>query len=65
MVVAVLKVHTRNGLFMNWTGTQRGEGYEYHLLAMAIAILIMAHGAGAWSLDRALSRESVNITTSA
>lgn len=64
MVVAVLKVHIRNGLFMNWTGTQHGEGYEFHLLVMAIAILVMAHGAGAWSLDRALSRESLNVTTS-
>ena len=54
MVVAVLLVHAQNGLFMNWSGNQRGEGFEYHLLALAAAVLIMVRGAGAWSLDRVL-----------
>jgi len=31
MVVAVSLVHAQNGFFMNWSGTQRGEGFEYHL----------------------------------
>ena len=39
---------------MNWSGNQRGEGFEYHLLALALALLIMVRGAGAWSLDRVL-----------
>ena len=56
MVVAVLRVHASNGLFMNWTGTHKGEGFEYHLLAIAMAIVVMAAGAGAWSLDRWLAR---------
>jgi putative oxidoreductase len=30
MIVAVAKVHAANGLFMNWAGNQRGEGFEYH-----------------------------------
>src|SRR5215471_17293814 len=41
MIVAVLLVHAPNGLFMNWTGQQKGEGFEYHLLALAIALVIM------------------------
>src|SRR5438874_730971 len=45
MVVAVLLVHAPNGLFMNWQGTQKGEGFEYHLLAIAIAVLITVRGA--------------------
>lgn len=57
MVVAVLRVHASNGLFMNWTGKQKGEGFEYHLLAIAMAIVVMAAGAGAWSLDRWLARK--------
>lgn len=57
MVVAVLRVHASNGLFMNWTGTHKGEGFEYHLLAIAMAIVVMAAGAGAWSLDRWLARK--------
>jgi putative oxidoreductase len=56
MLVAIATVHARNGLFMNWTGTQKGEGFEFHLLALAITLLIMARGAGALSLDRLLSR---------
>jgi putative oxidoreductase len=57
MLVAIFKVHAANGLFMNWAGNQRGEGFEYHLLAIAIAVLVMARGAGALSLDLALSRK--------
>ena len=52
MIVAVSLVHAQNGLFMNWSGNQRGEGFEYHLLALAVAVLVMVRGAGAWSLDR-------------
>jgi putative oxidoreductase len=55
MVVAVLMVHSQNGLFMNWSGQQKGEGFEYHLLAIAIAIVLMARGSGAFSVDRALT----------
>ena len=54
MAVAVLMVHAPNGLFMNWTGQQRGEGFEYHLLAIAIAVVLMARGSGPVSVDRAL-----------
>lgn len=56
MAVAVLLVHARNGLFMNWTGAQQGEGFEFHLLAIAIAATLIAHGAGALSIDRLIER---------
>lgn len=56
MLVAIATVHARNGLFMNWAGNQKGEGFEYHLLALSLTFLIMARGAGALSLDRLLSR---------
>ena len=46
MLVAILKVHLPNGFFMNWSGHQRGEGFEYHLLAIAIALAIMLIGPG-------------------
>src|SRR5579864_4595599 len=55
MVVAIAMVHHNFGLFMNWTGAQKGEGYEYHLLALAITVLLMIRGAGAASVDRLLS----------
>jgi putative oxidoreductase len=58
MLVAVFMVHIHNGLFMNWFGTQKGEGWEYHALAIALAIAIMARGAGAFSVDGALAAKS-------
>jgi putative oxidoreductase len=51
MIGAVAKVHIPHGFFMNWAGNQKGEGFEFHLLAMAIALLIFFKGSGALSLD--------------
>jgi putative oxidoreductase len=56
MAGAILTVHAKNGFFMNWSGKQKGEGFEYHLLAIAIAVLVMVRGAGALSIDRLLAR---------
>jgi putative oxidoreductase len=55
MAVAIAMVHHSFGFFMNWTGAQKGEGFEYHLLMMAICVAIMERGAGALSIDRAIS----------
>jgi putative oxidoreductase len=55
MIVAVAMVHGRFGFFMNWTGAQKGEGYEYHLLLLAASAFLMIRGAGAASVDRLLS----------
>jgi putative oxidoreductase len=55
MVVAVLMVHRHVGFFMNWAGTQKGEGFEYHLLAIALALALVVRGSGALSVDRALT----------
>ncbi len=57
MLVAVALVHYPFGLFMNWSGGQKGEGIEFHLLALAAAAVIALRGSGAWSLDRSLSKE--------
>jgi putative oxidoreductase len=48
-------VHWQNGFFMNWSGTQQGEGFEFHLLALGIAIALVIMGGGAASVDRALT----------
>jgi putative oxidoreductase len=55
MLVAIMTVHHAFGLFMNWTGTQKGEGFEFHLLVLAIVAFLMIRGAGALSVDRVLS----------
>lgn len=56
MIVAVATQHWQNGLFMNWSGRQKGEGFEFHLLAIAICLAILVAGSGALSLDRLVSR---------
>jgi putative oxidoreductase len=55
MAVAVLMLHLQNGFFMNWFGTQKGEGYEYHLLVIGIALMIT--GGGKWSLDGVIAQQ--------
>jgi putative oxidoreductase len=55
MLVAIFTVHRPHGFFMNWYGNQKGEGFEYHLLVLGIAITLIIGGAGTWSLDDALA----------
>jgi putative oxidoreductase len=55
MVGAIVTTHLEVGFFMNWLGTQKGEGFEYHLLAMALSVPLAVWGAGEWSVDRWLS----------
>jgi putative oxidoreductase len=52
MTGAILLAHAPNGFFMNWSGTQAGEGFEFHLLALALAAVVVVRGSGALSLDR-------------
>lgn len=56
MIGAIFMVHLQNGFFMNWSGLHRGEGYEYHLLVLAMAAALLLRGAGPFSLDRTLSQ---------
>lgn len=56
MVVALFTVHLHNGLFMNWTGTQSGEGFEFHLLALALGLTLLVRGSGPLSIDNFLTR---------
>ena len=56
MIGAIFLVHLPNGFFMNWFGNQKGEGFEYHLLAIAVAATLLLRGAGPFSADRALSQ---------
>ena len=56
MVGAVATVHLSHGFFMNWSGQQQGEGFEYHLLVIGMGIALALTGAGRWSLDGKLTR---------
>jgi len=59
MVVAIAMVHGKVGFFMNWGLTAgRGEGFEYHLLVIAMALVVIFKGSGAWSADRVIAAEA-------
>ena len=55
MLGAILTVHRQHGFFMNWYGSQQGEGFEYHVLAIGLAVALVLNGAGAWSLDAVIA----------
>ena len=57
--LAIAMVHSGFGFFMNWGGQSRGEGYEFFILAVGIAIALVFWGSGAWSIDRILARDSL------
>lgn len=56
MAGAVAMAHWNNGFFMNWSGKQAGEGFEYHILAIGIAAVLVIAGGGSLSLDQWISR---------
>lgn len=58
MVGAIHMVHWNNGFFMNWYGTQPGEGFEYHLLVIGLALSLIVSGAGSLSIDQKLGRKT-------
>jgi putative oxidoreductase len=60
LMLGALTTHWSNGFFMNWFGSLPAghEGFEYHILAIALAGTVVVQGSGAWSLDRILARST-------
>jgi putative oxidoreductase len=58
MVGAIAMVHAQVGFYMNWSGQQKGEGFEFHLLAIALAVAVLIRGAGSFSVDGLLSKST-------
>jgi putative oxidoreductase len=58
VVGAIFMVHLPNGFFMNWFGKQAGEGFEYHLLAIGMALALLLGGGGRISIDRAIAESN-------
>ncbi|MBM9588914.1 DoxX family protein [Leptospira sp. 201903075] len=48
---AAVIAHRQNGFFINWNGNQKGEGYEFHVLAVGLLIALVVGGAGVYSVD--------------
>jgi putative oxidoreductase len=57
MLGAALMVHLPHGFFMNWFGAQAGEGFEFHLLALALSLPLVVKGGGAWALDSVFAQK--------
>ena len=56
MLVAIAKVHGRNGFFLNFAMTPgKGHGYEFNLALAAMALSVLIGGAGALSIDRLIA----------
>ncbi len=58
MIGAVATVHGAHGFFMNWSGSQAGEGFEYHLLMIGVALGLVLQGGGRGSVDSLITRNS-------
>ncbi len=56
MLGAILTVHLPNGFFMNWSGQQAGEGFEYHLLVLSIGVSLLIFGGGKYSIDGLITK---------
>lgn len=67
LMLGAASTHLPNGFFMNWFGAMKPgvEGYEYHLLAMALAAVVAIKGSGALSLDRLLARDDAHASDDA
>jgi putative oxidoreductase len=57
MLGAIFMVHLPNGFFMNWFGTKQGEGFEFHILAIGLGLVVLIGGAGKWSVDGVLVKD--------
>lgn len=59
MAGAALTVHSQFGFFMNWMGQQKGEGIEYFIPILGIAVVLILKGGGRWALDRLIAAKIV------
>ena len=55
MIGTIITVHGANGFFMDWGGMLKGEGYEYHLAIILLALILIMNGAGKYSIDRRIA----------
>ncbi|MBU2492864.1 MAG: DoxX family protein [Bacteroidetes bacterium] len=60
MIGAIIFVHGRWGFYMNWYAEPRGEGFEFHLLVLAITVVLIISGGGKWSVDYFLHQKIAN-----
>ena len=54
---AILGGHIHNGFFMNWFGMQKGEGIEYFILVVGLALAALIGGSGKLSVDNLILKK--------
>jgi putative oxidoreductase len=54
MIGAIVMVHAPFGFFMNWTGTQKGEGFEFHLVMIGLLLTTLIAGPGRFAVGHLL-----------
>lgn len=57
LMLGALSTHVANGFFMNWFGALPAgqEGFEYHIIMIALASVVVLQGSGVFSIDRLLT----------
>ncbi len=57
LMLGAASTHLSNGFFMNWSGSMPAgaEGFEYHVIAVALSAVVAVQGSGALSLDRLIA----------
>ena len=58
LMIGAIPFHLEHGFFMNWFGTQAGEGYQFHVLAVGASVALAVIGGGRYSVDALLARGS-------
>jgi len=53
----VMGGHIQNGFFMNWFGAQKGEGMEYFILVIGLALVLIIGGGGKYAFDNLISKK--------
>ena len=51
IMLGAISFHYPNGFYMDWNNTLSGEGFEFHLVVIALALVIAINGSGVYSLD--------------
>ena len=58
LFIGVTTTHLQNGFFMNWGGTQNGEGIEFFILLFGLGIISLLAGGGKASVDALLAKNN-------
>lgn len=67
LMLGALSTHLANGFFMNWFGTlpAGSEGFEYHIVVIALSATVVLQGSGAFSIDRLLAARGTHLPSGA